>query len=114
MNKYVAIYITAPNEEEGEAIARALVEESLCACASIIPSVRSIYRWEGNICDEREVLLIAKTLSLMAPIVIDRVKALHSYKVPEIVCVPIVTGSGEYLDWVSDSVDSPASEGADF
>ena len=108
MSRHFSVFITAPTEKEAVEISKTLVEERLCACVSILPGIRSIYRWEGKVCDEREVMLIAKTASSMAPILVKRVKELHSYDVPEIICLPITTGSGEYLDWIDDSID-PAS-----
>ena len=108
MSRHFTVFITAPNEDEAASIARALVEERLCACVNIIPRIRSIYRWEGKIFDEPEVMMIAKTSSAMAPALVNRVKELHSYKVPEIICLPISTGSGDYLDWIDASVETPS------
>ena len=110
MSKHMVVFITAPNEEEGAKLARTLVEERLCACVNIMPKVRSIYRWEGDICDEPEVMLIAKTASSMAASIVKRVKELHSYDVPEIICLPVATGSGEYLDWIDASLEAPFEE----
>ena len=104
MIKHMVVFITAPNEEEGAGLARALVEESLCACVNIMPKVRSIYRWEGKVCDEPEVMMIAKTSSDMAAALVNRVRELHSYDLPEVICLPVATGSGEYLDWIDDSL----------
>ena len=104
MSKHMVVFITAPNEEEGARLAKALVEERLCACVNIMPRVRSIYRWEGEICDEPEVMMIAKSAATMAAAIVKRVKELHSYDVPEIICLPVATGSGEYLDWIDDSL----------
>lgn len=108
MSNHMTVFITAPNEEEGAAIAKKLVEERLCACVNIIPRIRSIYRWEGKICDESEVMMMAKTAASLAPVLVKRVKELHSYDVPEVICLPITTGSGDYLDWIDSSVDIDA------
>lgn len=102
MEKLV-VFITAPNEEEAAKIGRALVEERLAACANIIPSVRSIYRWKGEVCDDSECLLVIKTLWDRFGELERRVKELHSYEVPEIIALKIVNGSQEYLDWVEES-----------
>ena len=107
MSKHMVVFITAPSEEEGAKLARTLVEERLCACVNIMPKVRSIYRWEGEICDEPEVMMIAKSAMTMAPALVKRVKKLHSYDVPEIICLPIATGSGEYLEWIDASLKTP-------
>lgn len=103
MADHIIVYITVPSPEEGERIAMALVEKRLAACVSIIPDIRSIYRWQGKICDERELLLTAKSAASMFERLEKEVKAIHSYKVPEIVAVPIVAGSVEYLDWIDEN-----------
>ncbi|MBE9535898.1 MAG: divalent-cation tolerance protein CutA [Proteobacteria bacterium] len=110
MTKHVTVFMTAPDEGEAGSIAKKLVEERLCACVNIVPKVRSIYRWQGEICDEPEVMMIAKTEATLSAALVSRVKELHSYEVPEIICLPIQTGSGEYLDWIAASVDAPAKK----
>jgi periplasmic divalent cation tolerance protein len=94
------VFVTAPDAETGARIARALVEERLIACANLVPGVRSIYRWEGKIADEAEVLLVLKTPASRCAEVAARVKALHPYALPEVVALPVVDGSEAYLDWV--------------
>lgn len=103
MTGHIVVSITVPNSEEGEKIARALVEKRLAACANILPGLRSIYHWQGNICDDRELLLIAKTSSSLFEALEKEVKALHSYTVPEIIALPIVAGSKEYLNWIDEN-----------
>ena len=107
MPRHLVVYVTASSEEEGGRIARALVEERLAACVNIIPKIRSLYRWEGKICDDAEVMLMAKTAKSLAAALVNRVKELHSYDVPEVICLPIETGSGDYLDWIDGSVELP-------
>ena len=97
------VFVTAPNGEEAAKIGRALVEERLAACANIIPSVRSIYRWKGEVCDDSECLLVIKTLWDRFGELERRVKELHSYEVPEIIALRVVNGSQEYLDWVEEN-----------
>jgi periplasmic divalent cation tolerance protein len=94
------VLVTAPDTETAAAIARALVDERLIACANVIPGIRSIYRWEGRIADEAEVLLVLKTGASRCAAVAARVKALHPYALPEVVALPVVDGSEAYLDWV--------------
>jgi len=106
MTENIVIYVTAPSHEEGKKIASALVEEKLAACVNIIPSINSIYKWEGKICDDTEVLLIIKSRKEIFPQLEVRVKSLHSYKVPEIIALPIVAGSKEYLSWLRDETAS--------
>jgi periplasmic divalent cation tolerance protein len=98
----LVVYITAPNEEEAAKIARAIVEERLAACANIIPAVRSIYSWQGKMEDEKEVLMIVKTRLRLFKALQERVKELHSYTVPEIIALPVVDGSEEYISWLKE------------
>lgn len=98
----LVVYITAPNEEEAAKIAKALVEERLAACVNIVPEIRSIYSWQGKIEDEKEVLMIVKTRLRLFKALQTRVKELHSYTVPEIIAMPIVDGSEEYISWLKE------------
>ncbi len=101
MGDEVVVLITASSAEEAAKIGRALVEERLIACANIVGGVRSLFFWEGKLQDERETLMICKSTSLLMDRIIKRVKELHSYTVPEIIALPIVAGSKEYLEWVN-------------
>jgi len=101
----VVVYITAPNEEEAERIARMLVDKRLAACAALVSPIRSIYRWKGEVCDEKEVLIIAKTTAAMFGSLRDATLEAHSYEVPEIVAVPIADGEPRYLQWITDNAD---------
>jgi periplasmic divalent cation tolerance protein len=103
MTDYVAVYITASNEEEAARIAKTLVEESLAGCVNIIKGIRSVYRWQGKLEDESEALLIAKTKRELFERLAARVKEVHSYTVPEVIALPIIGGSKDYLDWLGDS-----------
>ncbi len=96
----VIIFVTAASEQEAAAIGRALVEESLVACANIIPQIRSIYRWEGKIWDEREALVIIKSREDLFERIRSRVTELHSYEVPEITAIKIDEGDSAYLRWI--------------
>ena len=96
------LLITASSEEEAGKIAKTLVAEKLAACVNIIPGVRSTYWWEGKVCHEDEVMLIAKTMSDLFPAVMNRVKSLHSYEVPEIISFPIAEGFPDYLRWIEE------------
>jgi periplasmic divalent cation tolerance protein len=102
------VLITAPAMEEAERIAQTLVEERLAACANLLPGITSIYRWEGRVERDFEMLLIVKTTDDCLPALIRRVRELHSYEVPEILAVPVTGGSPEYLAWLLSSVDSGA------
>lgn len=98
----MVVLVTCGSEEEAAKIASSLVEERLAACANIIPSIRSIYRWEGKVWDEREWMLIVKTQKEKFEELEKRVKSLHSYSVPEIIALPIVQGSTAYLRWLQE------------
>ncbi|HBP22163.1 MAG TPA: divalent-cation tolerance protein CutA [Planctomycetes bacterium] len=93
---------TAPSEEEAAAIARALVDERLAACVQLVPKIRSFYRWEGEVHDDPEHLLVIKTTAARRDALIARIGELHSYDVPEAVALPIATGSQAYLAWLSE------------
>ncbi len=97
---YYVVFITVPNEEEAVRIANTLVNENLGKCVNLIRDIRSIYQWEGRIEDEKELLLIVKTKKGIFKKLSERVKELHSYSVPEIIALPIVEGSKEYLNWL--------------
>jgi periplasmic divalent cation tolerance protein len=97
----VIVYITAPSPEEGAALARALVDERLAACVNRVP-VESVYRWQGQVEEAREVLLVIKTRRGLLDTLAARVRALHSYTVPEIIALPIVAGWPPYLQWLAD------------
>jgi periplasmic divalent cation tolerance protein len=95
------VLMTAPDAEVGARLARALVEERLAACVNVVPGVRSIYRWEGRIHDDAEVLLIAKTRADRCDELAARVRALHPYALPEVLPLASAGGSVEYLAWVA-------------
>jgi len=95
--------ITAASEHDAAAIGSRLVEERLAACATIIPRIRSIYRWKERICDEAEAMLLIKTRTELFETVRQRVKSLHSYEVPEITGIEISWSDPTYLDWIKDS-----------
>lgn len=94
------VFVTAGSEEEALKIGRTLVAERLAACANIVPGIRSVYRWKGEICSDSEFLLIVKTRSSLFSSLMKRVLDLHSYEVPEIVTFPVDRGLPAYLDWV--------------
>jgi periplasmic divalent cation tolerance protein len=100
-NKGIAlVMVTTGGYDEARRIALTLVEEKLVACVNIIPTMYSLYRWKGVIEEERECLLLAKTIWDMVDAVINRVKALHSYEVPCIEVVNVVDGLDDYFDYV--------------
>jgi len=94
------VLMTAPDEDVAQRIARALVEERLAACVNLVPGVRSIYRWQGAVADDAEILLLAKTAAGRCAALAARVQALHPYELPEIVVLPVDSGSRPYLEWI--------------
>jgi periplasmic divalent cation tolerance protein len=112
MSAHLVVLITTGSLEEGHSIARALVEERLAACVNILSPIQSIYRWEGKVQEDREVLLLVKTTPQMLDALSLRVKQLHSYEVPEIIALQVVAGSSDYLDWIDDQTQ-PQPSGSD-
>ena len=108
MQKFIVVYVTAGSSAEGERLARALVEERLAACVNRIAPVRSFYRWEGKLEQSEEQLLIIKTQRRLFAALEKRVRELHSYAVPEIVALPIIDGSQDYLRWLSEQTPGGA------
>jgi len=102
MADFIVVLITAPNEEEAAKMANDLVASRLAACVNIIRNIRSIYRWQGKIEDEGEVLMLVKTRKEHFKDLEKRARELHPYTVPEIIALPILEGSSEYLQWLSE------------
>ncbi len=101
--------VTCGSIDEGRRIGRALVEQRLAACVSVVHApVESIYRWKGKVETANEFLLIIKTARGRFAQLEEAVKRLHSYKIPEIIALPIEKGSRDYLRWLSDSVRGPS------
>ena len=96
----VVILSTASSPEEGDRLAHALVDERLAACVSQIPGVKSRYRWQGEVVEGQEVMLVIKSLASRSPEITRRLRELHSYEVPEILVVPAAAGLPAYLDWL--------------
>ncbi len=104
---------TAPGAAEARRIAAALLEERLAACANIVPGLLSVYRWQGRIHQDSEVLLLLKTTADALSALETRLLELHPYDTPEFLAFEAGAGSAAYLDWVADSVAPPASRAAD-
>ncbi len=100
---HIVVLATAKDETQANKIAEKLVEEKLIACANIVPGVQSVFRWEGKTDRAREVLLIFKSRRRHFSAIVNTVKALHSYDVPEVIALPIVEGNKDYLDWLTES-----------
>lgn len=101
------VLITVADPTGAAQLAHTLVGERLAACATLVPSVRSIYRWQGAIEDATETLLLLKTTAEHVPALQARLLALHSYETPEFLVLPVESGSAPYLDWLADSLRIP-------
>lgn len=104
MQEFIVVYVTVGSAAEGDRLAHALVEERLAACINRIGKVQSVYRWEGKVEQSEEELLIIKTRRELFSVLEKRVRELHSYAVPEIIALPILEGSRDYLQWLKDQV----------
>ena len=104
-NDPIVVFMTTANGEEATRLAEMLVGAHLAACVQILPEMESVYRWQGKVERQAEVLLIAKTTRGKFDELEREVRALHSYDTPEIVAVPILTGSAPYLEWLNQATD---------
>lgn len=93
------VFCTSP-VEEADKISRTLVEEKLVACVNIIPAIQSFYSWEGEICVDKESLMIMKTRKELIPILTERINQIHSYDVVEVIAMEIKEGDSAYLKWI--------------
>ncbi len=101
---YIVVLVTAKDEEEAKKISEKLLSEKLIACANIVKGIESLFWWEGKIDHSNEALLILKTKRSLFKKVEKAVKSVHSYSTPEIIALPIVAGSQDYLKWINESV----------
>jgi len=101
------VLVTCPDADVAGTIARACVTDRLAACVNIVPGLTSVYRWEGNVEEDRELLLMIKTHRGRLEALKGRVMALHPYTVPEFLVLPVVAGSREYLGWMADLLLTP-------
>jgi periplasmic divalent cation tolerance protein len=98
---------TVPDQDTATRIAGALVTERLAACVNIIPAIQSVYRWEGAIEHDEELLLLIKTSTTVWPLLEERILALHPYELPEIISVRIQDGNNNYLNWITNNLKTP-------
>jgi periplasmic divalent cation tolerance protein len=103
--EHLVVLVTAGSEEEATKIARALVKSMLAACVNIVPGIASIYRWQEEVQEDREWLLLVKTRRDVLEEVIRQVQALHSYDLPEIIALPLVGGSRDYIRWLDGGIE---------
>lgn len=96
----IVVLMTAANREEADTIAEMLVAERLAACVQILPEIESVYRWQGEVKREQEILVLAKTLRSRFAELETKVRSMHSYDAPEIVALPTTESSAPYLAWL--------------
>jgi len=96
-------FTTCKDARQAKVIARALVKEKLAACVNVVPGITSVYTWEGKAEETSEVLLLIKSRAALSKRLVSRIRALHSYEVPEVVTLPISSGNPAYLRWVRES-----------
>ena len=97
----ILIYCTVPDKKTAEKIAKVLVEEKLAACVSIVDKIQSFFAWDGNLCNEKELLLIIKTKRTNFDKIRFLIEEQHPYNVPEIIALPVVNCSEEYMRWLA-------------
>src|SRR3990167_677109 len=100
MSRHRVVLVTASSEKEARKIGMALLKEKLAACVNVVPKISSSYRWKGKIETASESLLIIKTEAARLPQLIRKVKAVHSYSVPEVIALPVLEGNPEYIRWI--------------
>ena len=102
MNGHIVVFTTAGSKEEASKLSRGLVEEKLAYCVSTVPSIQSTYFWEDKLCVDEELLLVIKTQESKFTAVESWVRKNHSYEIPELIALPIVKGSADYLKCIDD------------
>lgn len=103
---HIVVFVTARDKAEAERIAKGLLEARLIACANILDGIKSMFWWEGKIDQSQEALLILKSRKDRFPHIVKKVKSLHNYDLPEIIALPVIEGSKDYLAWINASVQS--------
>ena len=98
-HQHILITTTTETRDHARLMARSLIDERLAACVEI-QTVDSLYQWKGDVCDTVEYVLVIKTRADLYPQIENRIRALHTYELPQIVAIPIVAGSPDYLNWI--------------
>jgi periplasmic divalent cation tolerance protein len=105
---FLVVLVTVPDADTAARVGRTVVEERLAACVNIVPGLRSIYEFEGKMCDDAEALCLFKTRRALYGALRDRVAALHPYQVPEIIALPLAAGNAAYLAWLAEGTRPPS------
>ncbi len=103
---YILVLCTVQDKKQGKEIAKQLVSEGIAACVNIVPKLLSIYRWEGEISEDEEALMLIKTKKTLFEQVQNRILQLHTYDLPEIIAFDISDANKAYLDWISKETGS--------
>ncbi|HKY05732.1 MAG TPA: divalent-cation tolerance protein CutA [Blastocatellia bacterium] len=106
MGNELIVFVTASNADEAGRIAESVVSDRLAACVNLVPGVESVYRWEGKVTRDAEILLVIKTTDERYPDLERRVKELHSYSTPEVISFRVEKGSADYLKWLRESTEA--------
>ncbi|MFA5795230.1 MAG: divalent-cation tolerance protein CutA [Candidatus Brocadiia bacterium] len=101
---YIVVFVTVPSAKIAGVIATAVVQAKLAACVNIILSIRSVYKWKGKLCRDKEALMVIKTKKTLFPKLADKIRVMHPYQVPEIIGLPIIAGNKPYLKWLNAAV----------
>ncbi len=107
------VYMTAKDKHEARNIGKQLVESKLAACVNIVDPMTAIYVWEGELQEDQETVVIAKTTSLLVPELVEKVKEIHSYECPCVVSMSITGGNPDFLGWIRDEVQPGHGQGTD-
>jgi len=110
MTDKIVVLSTCAGAEEAERMARVLVTEQLAACVSVVPNIRSFYRWQGALESSGEYLLIIKTSRSLFDAVKTEIEKLHTYELPELIALPIVEGAENYLNWLGQNLRAGEAE----
>ena len=101
---YILVHVTVKDIEEGRKIAKSVVKRRLAACVNILPEMESHFWWKDKLDVAKEVMLFIKTKESLLPELTKAIKKIHSYSIPEIVALPIVSGSRDYLEWINSEI----------
>jgi periplasmic divalent cation tolerance protein len=110
----IVVVTTVGTEEEANRLARELVSRRHAACVNIVPVLRSVYRWQGKVCEDSEFLLVGKTVAEEYPAAETAIRELHSYELPEILAFPISEGEPRFLEWITECVSKDGIDDEDL
>ena len=103
-SEIIVVFVTVPGLREGSRISMAVLTSRLAACVNVIPGIRSMYQWKGKLVQEKEAMLVMKTTRLRYRKLEQKIKQLHPYELPEVIAIPLICGSSQYIEWVTREV----------